>query len=127
MRGCGSHARSALPQRGRVSVDPTVASHDELNASTSVLRIRVAILRHRRSLEVIERHEEGHSGAVVADEVLKQEEIHVPAEAFKQREEVAVPRQRRTKWTALALVVPSDALECEVEPVRDLPEARGPG
>jgi hypothetical protein len=39
-----------LPQIGRVSVDPTVSSFDELDAEVSVRPIGVAILRDRGSL-----------------------------------------------------------------------------
>lgn len=75
-----------------MSVDPTVSSLDELDASTSVLSVRVIVLRHRRSLEVIERHEEIHGGAVAGDEVLQQEEIHVPGKS--NRAAVCLPGQR---------------------------------
>jgi hypothetical protein len=67
---------------GRVSVDSTVASLDKLDSSASVLPVRIAVFRHRGSLEVIERHEERHDGAVVGDEVLQQEQIHVPTEVL---------------------------------------------
>jgi hypothetical protein len=77
-------------------------------------------------IEVIERHEEPYSGAVFGDQVLKHEEFDVPFEVLEQREEVAVPCQRLTEWAALGEVVPPDALECEIEPVLDLPiEAAG--
>lgn len=46
-----------------VSGDPAVSSLDELDAEASILPVNVAILWHRRGLEVIERHEEPHRGA----------------------------------------------------------------
>ena len=105
-----------------MSADPAVSSLDELDAEASILPVGVAIARHRWSIEVIERHEEPHHGAVVVvDHILQHEEFDVPAEVLEQREEVAVPRQRVTEWAGLAEVMPADALEREIEPVRDLP------
>jgi hypothetical protein len=114
-------SRSTSPRRGSVLADPAVSSLDELDAEASILLVSVAIPWHRWSIEVIERHEEPHRGAVVGDLVLQHEEFDVPPEVLEQREKVAVPRQRLTEWAALAEVVPADALEREIEPVRDLP------
>ena len=81
-----------------MSLDPTISSLDELDASTSVLPVRGVVLRYRGSSKLIERHEESHVGAAVTDEILQQEEVHVPAEVLKQRKEVAVPRQCLARW-----------------------------
>ena len=43
-----------------------------------------------------------------------------PLKSFEQREKATVPRQRLTEWAALAEVVPTDTLQREIEPVRDL-------
>src|SRR6185369_12185178 len=66
-----------------------------------------------------------YGGVIVRDEVLQQEEVHVAPEALEQCEEVTVPLQcvAQPAGVVQALVVSSNALECEVEPVRDLPEA----
>jgi hypothetical protein len=81
----------ALPRTGRVPFDATVSGLDELDSSSSVFPICVDIVRHRGSLEVIERRKDCHGGAVVSNEILQQDEVRVPREALEQREEVAVP------------------------------------
>ena len=103
-----------------MSADPAVSSFDEFDAEASILLVGVAITWHRWSIEVIERHEELHRGAVFGDQVLQHEEFDVAAKVLEQREKVTVPRQRLTEWAALDEVVPADALEREIEPVRDL-------
>ena len=92
----------------------------------TILLVGVAIPWHRWSIEIIERHEEPHRGAVFGDQVLQHEEFDVPPEVLEQREKIAVPRQRLTEWAALNEVVPADALEREIEPVRDLPTEPAP-
>ena len=81
----------------------------------------VAIPWHRWSIEVIERHKEPHRGVVVGDQILQHKEFDVPPEVLEQCEKVAVPRQRLTEWAAVVQIVPADALERVIEPVRDLP------
>lgn len=58
--------------------------------------------------------------------VLQPEEIHVPIAALEQCEEVAVPLECLTQPAGVvqAQIVPPAKLERDVEPVRDLPEAR---
>jgi hypothetical protein len=51
---------------------------------------------------------------------MQQEEVDVSSKALEQSEEISIPRQRVTKWTALAQVVLANTLEREIEPVRDL-------
>lgn len=103
-----------------MSADPAVSGLDKLDAEVSILLVSLAVLWHRWSLEVIERHEEPHRGAVIGDQVLQHEEFDVPPEVLEQCEKVAVSRQGLTEWAELAEVVPADALEREIEPVRDL-------
>ena|SRR5215831_5681043 len=91
---------------GSVSANPAVSSLDELDAEASILLVSVAVLWHRWSLEVIERHEEPHRGAVIGDQVLQHEEFDVSLEVLEQCEKVAVSRQGLTEWVALAEVVP---------------------
>ena len=96
-----------------MSLDPTISSPDELDAPTSVLPVRGVVVRHRGSSKLIKRHEEPHVGAVVSDEILQQEEVHVPAEVLKQRKEVAVPRQCLAERADLACVAPSRPAESD--------------
>lgn len=62
---------------------------------------------------------------VVRDEILQQEEVHVAPEALEQCEEVAVQLQRLTQAAGVVQpqVVSSNALEREIEAVRDPAEA----
>jgi hypothetical protein len=69
-------ARNVLDQvwdsrgNGRASADPAVSGLDELDAEMSILLVSVAVLWHRWSIEVVERHEEPHRRAVIGDQVL---------------------------------------------------------
>ena len=85
-------------------------------AKAPILLVRVAVPWHRSSIEVIERKEKPHRGAVGGDEVLQHKEFDVTSEVVEQCEKVAVSDQRLTEWAALAEVVPADAFEREIEP-----------
>ena len=54
-------------RKGGISADPKVSGFDELHAEASILVVRVSICWHRWKIEVIERHEESHLGAVFGD------------------------------------------------------------
>ena len=94
-----------------VSADPAVSGLDEFDAEASILLVSVAVVWHRWSLEVIERHKKSHRGAVISDQVLQHEEFDISPEVLEQCEKVAVSRQRLTEWAELAEVVPTDALK----------------
>jgi len=63
--------------QGSMSADPAVSNLDEFNTEASILFVGIAIPWHRWSIEVIERHEEPHRGAVFGDQVLQHEEFDV--------------------------------------------------
>lgn len=92
-----------------LSVDPLIASLDELNAAVPIRRIGIPVLWDRWSVEVIKWHEEVDRRIILGDEILQQKEVHVPAEVLEQCEELAISRKRLSEWTALAQVVPTDA------------------
>jgi hypothetical protein len=69
----------------------------------------------------MERYEELHGGAVFSDQILQHEKFDIPPEVLEQHKKITVPRQRLPEWAALDEIVPADALEREIEPVRDFP------
>src|SRR5665648_942225 len=102
------------------AVDPAVPRLDELDAESPVLAVGVDVPGYRRRGEVVEREEEPDGREVTVDEVLQQEEVHVAVEVLEQREEVAVAPKGLAERAVLGAVVPTDALEREVEAVGDL-------
>jgi hypothetical protein len=102
------------------SVNPAITSFDELDAESSVILVSVAIHWHGWSTEVVEWHKELHREGILRDQIMQQEEVDVSSKALEQSEELSIPRQRLTEWTALAQVVPANTFEREIEPVGDL-------
>jgi hypothetical protein len=61
-------------------------------------------------LEIVERQEKSDFRKVLIDEVLQEEEAHVPLESAEQREELLVPGKALGQGAALAKVMPTYAL-----------------
>ena len=96
-----------------------------MRCSSPILGVLVHGCGERRSAELRQRvasHQGSDGLSLGGDEVVEEEEPHVGVEVAEQREEVAVvcePLPERIHGVGFA-VVAADALESEIEPVRDL-------
>ena len=63
---------------------------DEYDREPPKFLVGVNVFRHRRGIEVIERHEPLHCSVIVGYQVLEQEEVRIPAEVVEQRKEIGV-------------------------------------
>jgi hypothetical protein len=87
---------SARKSASAESVNPAIASFDELDAEASVILVSIAIHWHGWGTEVVEWHKEFHRGAILGDQIIQHEEVDVSSKALEQSEELSIPRQRLT-------------------------------
>ena len=101
--------------------DAAVPRCNECDNALPVRTIFPEVSWQRSDVKTTERDEEVDRGAVLRDQVLKQEKIYVPLKATEKTEEVGVSSQIRTEGTFLTLIMQPDALECEVKSILDFP------
>jgi hypothetical protein len=66
---------------------PSVPSFDKPNGSLLICSVSIQAFGNRRGGEVVERHEETYGRAVLCDEVLEEEELHVSTKATEEAKE----------------------------------------
>ena len=81
--------------------------------------VRFSSLGKRPGNEIVERSEELHGGAILGDQVLQQEELHVASEVTKKCKEICLSCERVTQRTVFLSVVPPNTLHGQVKPVLD--------
>jgi hypothetical protein len=118
---CCCRALRALRRSGIVAHRCASFGLDELDSSSSVLPIRVDILRHRGSLEAIERREDLTAEQCSGTRSWSRKKSTYPLKFSNNAKKSRY--LANVSLSALTHVVPPDALKREAEPVRDLPEA----